>query len=1002
MPDAYVILCDATDSALFSPYGVVIGIPSFTALTNGGDSLTLLDNTGTLVDIVAYEDTWYNDPVKQDGGWSLELINPNQACGFANNWTASNDPGGGTPGFVNSVYDTLPDTIPPGLTSAMVLSATQIRLTFSESMDSLSLMNGSYLIDTSVLVTSILVSSADFTKVELTLNGPLDTGTVYTVTASNMSDCSGSSISSNNTAQFFISYPVAKFDVLITEILPDPSPPVSLPDAEFVELYNASSKAFDLAGWDVINSTTSNPLPPHLLFPDAYVILCDVLDTALFSPYGAVIGISTFTSLTNGGDSLTLLDNNGTVVDIVVYEDSWYNDLAKDDGGWSLELINPNQSCSFANNWTASNNPGGGTPGFANSVYDILPDTIAPGLTSAIALSPTLIKLTFSESMDSLSLINGSYLIDTTVFVMSIQVSSMDFTKVELTLSGPIDTGTVYTVTAGNVSDCSGNSLSSNNSAQFLISFPIERFDILITEIFADPSPAIGLPEFEFIEYYNNSNKPFNFFNESIFYPGEYVIRCSEAAGPSFEPFGKVLTKSSFGSLSNAGDTWTLLYGGDLVHSVTYTDRWYGDNNKDDGGWSLEMIDVNNPCAEESNWRASVDPSGGTPGRQNSVMGSNPDNSPPKLLRADAPDILNVMLTFDEPLDSNDMKKAIYTIDKGLVVDSLSVESTKTIKLILGTDIQPSTVYTVTVSGLNDCVGNTIASDNTALFALPDQVQPGDLIINEILSNPTSDGSDFVELYNNSNRYINIDGWQLANWDDDSIANFKPIASVPYVLFPGDYVLLSENTSILDVDYPLGNTNAYLEVEDIPTYSNDDGTVILLNNVFGVADSFTYSKDMHFSLLNDLDGVSLERLDFNRPAHDKTNWHSAAQDVGFATPGYKNSQSNPADSVEGDVLVFPEIFSPDNDGVDDVVDINYSFESGGFVASIFIYDSRGRLIKILVQNELLGTKGTFSWDGTLENGEKGRLGIYVIFFEAFGLLGEIKQFKRSCVLAGRL
>jgi len=169
-----------------------------------------------------------------------------------------------------------------------------------------------------------------------------------------------------------------------------------------------------------------------------------------------------------------------------------------------------------------------------------------------------------------------------------------------------------------------------------------------------------------------------------------------------------------------------------------------------------------------------------------------------------------------------------------------------------------------------------------------------------------------------------------------------------------------------------------------------------------VSDSVTYNPDMHFSLLNDEDGVSLERLDFNRPAHDNTNWHSAAESVGFATPGYQNSQSKAADTSSPNVTVNPEVFSPDNDGIEDVVDINYSFDAGGFVGTILIYDAKGRLIKTVIQNELLGTAGTFSWDGTLENGEKGRLGIYVIYFEAFGLLGEIKQFKLSCVLAGRL
>ena len=48
-----------------------------------------------------------------------------------------------------------------------------------------------------------------------------------------------------------------------------------------------------------------------------------------------------------------------------------------------------------------------------------------------------------------------------------------------------------------------------------------------------------------------------------------------------------------------------------------------------------------------------------------------------------------------------------------------------------------------------------------------------------------------------------------------------------------------------------------------------------------------------------------------------------------------------------------------------------------------IYDAKGRLIKNLVQNELLGIAGTYSWDGITENNEKARIGIYIIFVDNY-------------------
>jgi flagellar hook assembly protein FlgD len=145
----------------------------------------------------------------------------------------------------------------------------------------------------------------------------------------------------------------------------------------------------------------------------------------------------------------------------------------------------------------------------------------------------------------------------------------------------------------------------------------------------------------------------------------------------------------------------------------------------------------------------------------------------------------------------------------------------------------------------------------------------------------------------------------------------------------------------------------------------------------------------------------LERIDYNRPSNDNTNWHSAAEDVGFATPGYENSQYKKVEITDG-ISISPETFSPDNDGVDDVLNISYQFAEAGYVANIVIYDAKGRLIKNLLLNELLGTKGTFSWDGINENNEKAAIGIYIIYFEAFKLNGETKKFKKTGVLGGHL
>jgi len=189
----------------------------------------------------------------------------------------------------------------------------------------------------------------------------------------------------------------------------------------------------------------------------------------------------------------------------------------------------------------------------------------------------------------------------------------------------------------------------------------------------------------------------------------------------------------------------------------------------------------------------------------------------------------------------------------------------------------------------------------------------------------------------------------------------------------------------------------------LPSFSNDAGTVaISIKNATAIIDKFAYSPDMFLSLLTSTDGVSLERINFNRPSDDKTNWHCASESAGFGTPTYKNSQYSEGVTAEDPVSVSPEVFSPDNDGYNDVLNLNYVFDTPEYIATITIYDANGRLIRELIKSKLLGTSGTFSWDGITDDNEKARIGIYVIYFEVFDVNGNVKHYKKSAVLAGKL
>jgi hypothetical protein len=193
------------------------------------------------------------------------------------------------------------------------------------------------------------------------------------------------------------------------------------------------------------------------------------------------------------------------------------------------------------------------------------------------------------------------------------------------------------------------------------------------------------------------------------------------------------------------------------------------------------------------------------------------------------------------------------------------------------------------------------------------------------------------------------------------------------------------------------------EVNNIPSYADDEGTVILIHKNDSIIDEFSYNDDMHFGLLDDTEGVSLERVSFDKETQDLSNWHSASEYVGFATPAYQNSQYvEDIEDEQDPVYIEPHVFSPDNDGFDDYANINYQFQGQGNVATIIIFDSKGRPVKELANNLTLSNKGTFVWDGIYQDNRIAPAGTYLVWFKVFNLNGNVDVYKKTVVLAKKI
>ncbi len=1023
-PKSYRVLCSTTriDSlAKVAPRNTLVGVTSFPSLNNTGETLTLRNAQNEVLHSVTYSDTWYKDDTKKQGGWTLEMIDVNNLCGEIENWTASTAQIGGTPAQRNAATARNIDTTPPILANVRLLNSSLLAVSFSEKMDTTTLLlNNNYSFSPVLPIQKIIL--IDNKTVNLQLANSLNTNILYELTVNNVADCAGNKGSSIFTLGIGTS--PEKYELLITEIFADPSPVVQLPEREYIELYNNSGKLLNLETVQLQDETAIINLPNTVIRPNEYIILCSTTSVALFETFLAsnttkrrVIGVTGFPSLNNTGEKLTLR-SGGKFLHAVNYTDQWYGDAVKQQGGWALEMIDTNNPCGESANWTASKDARGGTPAQSNSVRANLVDTTPPILLIINVISPTQVQVVFNENLDSLSAVTlGNYALNNGVRITAVQWA--DDKTVSLNLVNSLNNSLLYELQVSNIRDCSGNVLQLVRQS-FGVGETPQLYEMVMTELMPDPSPVVAnLPESEYIELYNRTDKVLNLGAATLsngtttarlgfvpILPKSYILLVPSTSVENFRkllPQATIVGLSPWVSLANDKAVLTLRNANNrLVHDVSYTLDFYRDADKKDGGWSMEMIDENYPCLGNANWQASTDRNGGTPAQRNAVRAANPDTQSPVLQRVDVVDAQTLLVIFNERLDSLSTLSGSYQISPIITVQNISWVATQNnaVLLRLSAALQAKTVYDLAVNNLRDCSGNWLATAQRKIFTLPERGEVGEILLNEILFNPPVNGVDFVEIYNTSDKYIDLKGWQLARKTKGVVEQQRIVSTQTLIIAPKSYMVFTPDVQQLKTQYPQGADSVWVATS-LPTYTDDTGTVVLLRADNQEIDLFDYDEKYHFKLLDNKEGVSLERIDFAAPTNDRNNWHSAAAPQ-YGTAGYRNSQAVGAVNRKAECFwVENAVITPDGDGFQDFALLHYGCNQTGNLANVQIFDREGRLVKTILQNQLLAAEGFFRWEGDMDNGRKAPIGYYVIHIQTFSMQGKQEDYQVKVVVGAR-
>lgn len=649
------------------------------------------------------------------------------------------------------------------------------------------------------------------------------------------------------------------------------------------------------------------------------------------------------------------------------------------------------------------------------TVKPFVKDTIPPELQSVTVAGEQELLLRFSEAPDrATALLPAHYKAGTPAsHPVDIVLSA---NTVRLVFGQPFPPGDSMLLQVEGIADAAGNKMRPA-SAWFLYYRP-RPYEVVMQEILPDPEPPVNLPFPEFIELRNNSPYPVQLHQwklsagaeqvvlpSLLLEPDSFLLLCRKDKAGMFTSDIQVAGLDDFPVLGNESDTLVLYdAAGRVMHALAYDKSWFAGSGKDKGGWSLEMAKTAAVCSGKEAWRPSVAPSGSTPGRSNSVTEPGTDLTPPALLRVEPLDSLTALLYFNRTMDSvKATDPALYEIKPGpLTIASLAALPPlfNTVLLRLSAPLSGTTTYTLQVKGVTDCSGTPPGAENSMTFALPAAGGAGNILFSEVLFDARSPAPEFVEIYNNGARAVDLQQLFIKTPERDTAR--IPLSSTQHLLMPGQYMALTRDPEALCRYYSCKAYENLLRVSGLPALPNEGGDLALYSADGRLLDLLHYSPDMQSPLAGDAKGVSLERLSFEQPASDPGNWHPAAVTAGYGTPGAANSQQLNLQELPGEVSVQPPVFSPDNDGVDDVAVVTCRLPQAGFVGNITIFDALGRPVRRLLHSGQLSNQGNIIWDGLGENKQRLPAGIYIIFTEVFDLQGRVRRWKLPIVVARNL
>ena len=691
---------------------------------------------------------------------------------------------------------------------------------------------------------------------------------------------------------FFLQSIAFSQQILITEIMYDLDGTDS--PNEFVEIFNPSEMdTLNLEGWIIqdrssidalIDSGFGLKIPPlsyGLIMEGDYPILSGIYN--LIIPENTILIKVDDSSIGNGlsvSDSLYLQDSTGQIMETVGWED-WAQD------GFALERLRYHLG-NNPSNWAQSLDSLG-TPGSVNSV---LPDsidfavfdlTLLPSVITTEATT-TLLGQVVNDGLNTaepeiIVYVDGAYY--TNEFPGNI--AELDTVEFELEI-GPFESGYHTILVSLNTE---GDINISNNQDSVVLGVRYEFRTFVLNEFI--PQPISGLPEFVEIVNMNSdtvdlknwritdSNEGLNYGLGSVSIAmDEYVVIAADSTLVDSVPNGvPYLTPGGgFPTLNNSGDEIRIFDPfNTLIDSLFYSSTWGIDQ-----GISLEKYYPNDSSHIQGNWAPSNSLSGFTIGAPNAVTPAIINGT---LLSENIYYSPSIPTETDEVIMSVPILNSGISIFSGLVQVSLNNVMINQSAINSG-NIGDTVLVDISIgtfnSGFNEMSLSLIVendedeNDNTGLDTLKIRYPFGTILINEFMSAPNNDQSEFVELF--AFRNLDMVEWSISD------NHFDPVLLNTIFVSSGDFIVVLSDSNMMDILD--GNAHLFFPF-NFPSLNNSGDGIYLFDHTASVIDSLNY--DAEWPLTSER---STEKIRQSYTSNGSSNWLLADENISM-TPGAKNS-----------------------------------------------------------------------------------------------------------------